>query len=79
MGPRTKWHGYRVRELLMKNGETSPYYPRGYFFSTFLDATQPKLIGIETNALHKIGWALYTNQKEKPALPKTLGQAPTAP
>lgn len=78
MGPRTKWHGYRVREVLIKDNKISRYYPHGLYTSFFLDATKPKLIGLETNIVHKIGWALYADQKQNPALPKTLGQAPTA-
>lgn len=78
IGPRTTWRGYHVRELLMKDAEHSRYYPHGIATSFFLDSTQPKLIGMETDALHRVGWALYADQKENPVLPKTLGQAPPA-
>jgi beta-lactamase regulating signal transducer with metallopeptidase domain len=78
-GPRTMWHGYHVRELLGRNTGTSRYYPHGWYSSMFLDAEKPILIGEETNAQHRIGWALYADQKANPILPQTLGQVSTAP
>ncbi len=75
-GPRTVWHGQKVRELLAQwtnQGQTDTS-------SYFLSATSPTLVGFEWHTGKsgggKIGYALYTNQKENPPLPTTLGNTP---
>lgn len=76
VGPRTVWHGRKVRELLARwtsqgQTETSSY---------FLGPDSPTLVGFEWHTgwagKGKVGYALYTNQKENPPLPATLGSAP---
>jgi len=76
IGPRTLWRGQKVQELLAQvtnQGQTDTS-------SYFLSATSPTLVGFEwrtgKSGGGKIGYALYTNQKENPPLPTTLGNAP---
>jgi RNA polymerase sigma factor (sigma-70 family) len=73
-GPRTVWHGFKVRELqghITNQGRVE-------IISLFIDRQSPLCLGHEGPGLggKAVGYALYTNQKENPPLPTTLGSAP---
>jgi thiol-disulfide isomerase/thioredoxin len=73
-GPRTRWHGHKVREILVTiaRGEEKPGAP----ISFFVDPANKTLTGFEWTGNGKVGYAVYTGQKKNPNLPLALGQAP---
>ena len=72
-GPRTIWHGMKVRELqahISNQGHVG-------VMSLFLDPSGTLLLGHEGETTDgKPGYALFLDQKENPPLPATLGSAP---
>jgi len=74
-GPRTSWHGQKARELratLQVEGR-----PQTAQTSFFVDEAAQRLIGDEFIQPDGKKWdTFYTNQKENPPLPATLGTAP---
>ena len=72
-GPRTVWHGMKVRELqahISNQGHVG-------VMSLFLDPSGTLLLGHEGETTDgKPGYALFLGQKENPPLPATLGNAP---
>ena len=72
-GPRTVWHGMKVRELqahISNQGHVG-------VMSLFLDPSGTLLLGHEGETTDgKPGYALFLSQKENPPLPATLGNAP---
>lgn len=78
IGPRTVWHGLKVREV---RGQISHEGQPGTLMgSFFLGASSPTLVGQEADMGGprggKPGYTLYTHQKENPVLPAALGTAP---
>jgi len=73
-GPRTSWHGQKAKEICVKG----PSPRRIGQVSFFVDESTQELIGVELLAPPNLArWDyLYTNQKEDPPLPATLGTAP---
>ncbi|MEZ0327757.1 MAG: hypothetical protein ACAH95_17825, partial [Fimbriimonas sp.] len=74
-GPRVKWQGEEVREvkMAMTQGDvTLPIY-------MFLTKDAKEFVGYEwETGKAKLGWMHYTNRKENPVLPLTLGTRPKA-
>ena len=72
-GPRTVWHGMKVREL---QGHISNQGHTGVM-ALFLDPSGTLLLGHEGETTDgKPGYALYLDQTDNPPLPATLGTAP---
>ena len=73
-GPRTVWHGLKVRELQGRMTSQG----RVEALSLFIDRQAPLCLGHEGPGLggKPGGYALYTDQKENPPLPSTLGSTP---
>ena len=74
-GPRTVWHGMKVREL---QGHISNQGHRSTV-SLFLDANALRLVGHEgerNDGKPGPNYVLYLDQKENPPLSATLGNAP---
>jgi|GEM_PF-2099790 len=73
VGPRSVWHGMRVRELqahITNQGHIGTA-------SLFIDKETPVIVGHENeNADGKPGYALFLDQKENPPLPAKLGTTP---
>jgi len=73
VGPRTVWHGMRVREL-QGHITNQGHIPTA---SLFIDKETPLIVGHENiNTDGKLGYALFLDQKENPPLPATLGTTP---
>ena len=74
-GPRTVWHGMKVREMqahISNQGHIGT-------MSLFLDPTATMIVGHEgERADGKPGYALFLDQKENPSLSLTLGNSPDA-
>ncbi len=72
-GPRTSWHGQKAKEVRLKGllpGRTGQV-------SFFVDEAAQTLIGVEASQPDGKRWDdFYTDQKENPPLPATLGSAP---
>ncbi len=69
-GPRTIWHGMKVREL---QAQGSNQGHQGTI-SLFLNPSATMLVGHEmAQPDGKVGYALFLDQKENPPLPTTLG------
>ena len=77
IGPRTVWHGLKVREICGQiSHEGQPGTNIGSFF---LGASSLVLVGQEGSNGEpggKLGYAIYMHQQANPVLPATLGTAP---
>ena len=73
-GPRTVWHGLKVKELQARMTQQGHVET----MSLFIDPQASLCLGHEGPGLggKPAGYALYTDQKEDPPLPATLGNAP---
>lgn len=73
-GPRTSWHGQKVKEIRV----TGPSPKQTGQISFFVDESHQELVGVELLSSPNLArWDYtYTDQKEDPPLPATLGDAP---
>ena len=80
-GPRTEWHGQKVRELLLEAiVQTNPRFPStSTFTSVFISEDEKSFIGWEANYGGQLRWVTCTNQRVNPDLPTTLGDRPMSP
>ena len=73
IGPRTVWHGLKVRELQARIANQG----HAATFSFFIDRSATMLLGKEGKLGDgKPGYALFLNQQENPSLPAALGTTP---
>ena len=73
LGRRTIWHGYKVRELLLRITREG----QSLNCSFFVDPAGDSLTGMEAPLAPggKMGYAIYMNQKENVSVPASLGIA----
>ena len=73
-GPRTSWHGRKAEEIIA----TGPSPKKTGEISFFVDGSRRELIGVELlSPPNGKSWDYsYTDQKDNPTLPTTLGIAP---